>query len=516
MKKILILFSTFWALLFNTTSAQFYNDDLVLQAYQYRDDIAPEVIETAKNWKRPGVLHGNWIENRDGKSVYLDGTDMFPDIEYLRIREYYPGIYRMTQLQNGREVEGLVRADGQQVIPIKYKSMFISDTYGYISGTEYAESSDGKTYNNATDLYDLGGRFIKRIAFQTPSEFGGSINVRYHKDYNLIEASYYPTKSYSLRTYTYFYPDGQLAVGPIDSKKGLAVRDGVVTDFKKDWPIPNSDPDAHPRLQHDRAASQELISETFRQNPWIQKASQHFDRGEWEQTLTMLNLYDQFDKNLFLTFSPEVFSYDIMWLRSHHALGHNREIYEQIANQKMAWYGLWYDKKKREITFPTITSFASGQVEQAWQGCQDIFNEAASVVLAEEAELRRQRNAELWAVALGALAGTVHEILGSSSSSQSASSSSTPASRIASSSSSSSSGTSSSSSDEEENKKETKAPTRECPDCHGYGKVREKTYSGSITRTEKHKCEECGREYSGQDKCISHRTCNRCHGLGKI
>lgn len=500
-----------------TVSAQrAYIDERVAEAYNYRDDIAPEVVERAKSWKRPGVLHGNWIENRDGKSIRLDGSEIFPDVDYLRVREYYPGTYEVSQQRDDQVVCGMMRDNGEQVIPIKYHSMYVDVNNGMIECRELSTTADGKVYNHCTDVYKLNGELIASVKYQNPNKNLCSVSVEYKKEHNLIRVHYPLGKSAASMTgYVYYYPDGQVAFGPYETKGYLGAKygsPGVLYDGKKEFLIPDYAPEAHPRLENDRVTSAELIANDFKRNAWIRKASECFDRGEWENTLNYLSFYDQFDSNYFLGSCPEVFTYAIMWLRSHHALGHNSEIYNTVTADKMSNYGLLYHTKKKYLYTWSQRIDASEETKQAWQVCQDIFNEAASVVLAEQREARRQMNAELWAAALSSLSGTVHQILGPSSSAKTAGGGavkSTPQTAAR------NSGSSSGRSDSDETKAQ-KAPTRECPDCHGYGKVREKTYSGSITRNEPHQCEICGRKYTGQDKCISHRDCNRCHGLGKI
>ena len=54
-----------------TNPSQAQEDRKILKkAYKYRKDIDKKVLKMTKKWpEKVGVLHANWIENRQGKSI---------------------------------------------------------------------------------------------------------------------------------------------------------------------------------------------------------------------------------------------------------------------------------------------------------------------------------------------------------------------------------------------------------------------------------------------------------------
>ena len=394
------------------------SDEIIQQARLHRTDISPEVIAKVTEWKRDPIFHGNWIQNRDGKSLWLDGTEVLPEIDYSGIREYYPGVFQVSVKKEGSydNYYGLYRADGTMLAPTKYKSIYLNDVYGFIEATEFS-TLDGKMYNHATDVYSLEGNLIKSIKFQNPEKYHNSVNMNYNKEANLISARYYPKKGTKASTYLYFYPDGQMAFGPYETSKFLSnyyLKDGIIEEGNKQLSIPDFNPSAHPKIDHDMDASKDYISDDFKSNYWIRKASECFEKEKWEETLNFLNIYDALDYHIYVKNCPEALTYAIMWLRSNQALGNYKYIYDQVVGNKMFRYHLSYDKKKKSL----FTRFFKDESEkEAMNICKEIFDEAASVVIAEQNEINRQRNAEIWAAALVSLSSTVKNILGSPSTS---------------------------------------------------------------------------------------------------
>ena len=69
-----------------------------------------------KKWpEKVGVLHANWIENRQGKSIDTSGNILFPQYDYTHI-EQYGDCFILTV--GGKK--GIVQADGKKITDFKY------------------------------------------------------------------------------------------------------------------------------------------------------------------------------------------------------------------------------------------------------------------------------------------------------------------------------------------------------------------------------------------------------------
>ena len=123
------------------------------EAYKYRIDIDKKVLAQTRKWTHGvGILHADWIENPDGKSIDLQGNVLFPQYGYTSLQRYCGGLFVMTV--QGRS--GVVRTDGQRLTPFEYDRFdFQHVTDGLLLAVKEAEAQ--------TDVYTTEGRLLQSV-----------------------------------------------------------------------------------------------------------------------------------------------------------------------------------------------------------------------------------------------------------------------------------------------------------------------------------------------------------------
>lgn len=135
-----------------------YGKDAYKILLEHRTDISPDVIKKVKEWLRDPIFHDSWIENPLGKSVDLNGNELFPNIAYRGCREISPVLFEL-KAENVRTHKGLVRSDGTIIIPLKHKELLYFPEIGVIVGiSEKFYQGEDKAY-----VYTYGGALIKEI-----------------------------------------------------------------------------------------------------------------------------------------------------------------------------------------------------------------------------------------------------------------------------------------------------------------------------------------------------------------
>ena len=99
------------------------------KAYKYRTDISDKVLKMTKKWpEKVGVLHSDWIENRNGKSMDLEGNVLFPEYNYTHLERH--GDFWIMTVDNWL---GLLDKDGNKVTEFEYTGFdFTHLSSGYI------------------------------------------------------------------------------------------------------------------------------------------------------------------------------------------------------------------------------------------------------------------------------------------------------------------------------------------------------------------------------------------------
>lgn len=104
---------------------------------QYRQDIPAAVIKQVK--KDMGYfdssyprIHDGWIEHPFGKSVDLQGNELFPEIDYNRCKPVSPTHFELSKYHFGDNKCGVVRTDGQVIVPMENLKLSYYPLYNLI------------------------------------------------------------------------------------------------------------------------------------------------------------------------------------------------------------------------------------------------------------------------------------------------------------------------------------------------------------------------------------------------
>lgn len=134
-----------------------YGKDPYKILLEYRTDISRDVIKKVKKWGNDPIFHDSWIEKSWGKSVDLNGYELFPNIEYDGCKEISPILFELAT--GFPRKSGLVKSDGTIIIPLEHKRLEYFPNLGVIVGfnEKYYQGED-KAY-----VYTYGGTLMKEI-----------------------------------------------------------------------------------------------------------------------------------------------------------------------------------------------------------------------------------------------------------------------------------------------------------------------------------------------------------------
>ena len=379
------------------------------EAYAYRDDISPELMEKIKALPSSAKLHSTWIEIRRGKSLWTDGSEMFPDVAYQHITHPYPRIYELTN----RGKSGLWHDDGTCIVPMEYKRIIISDDGLVKCEKEPVEEGKNK-FRRGFDVFTingtklLGSSYLSKDKYSTfyciPDTIKKIIRVEYR-------APNGKDKMVQLH-----YLDGQLMFGPVECKDSYLKVDatGSVSGGAKGQ-IVDYNPQAHPSLVPESKFNAAMVSTLYKSNIWIEKALACYNNKDWAGALRMMDYFDHYDYFLRFQGSDESTAFALMWLQCKYEQGAYEDIFSVVEQGHMGRYGLLYDKTKgalRNLVLPTERQKA------LHEQCQTIFADAAAPYIAAALEAERQarrereeRNAQIVAAIFGAVSNSLNTIL---------------------------------------------------------------------------------------------------------
>lgn len=111
-------------------------------AYEFRTDIPKSVLKTTRSWPdKYGILHHDWIENLNGKSIDLQGNVLFPQYDYTQLERHCGRFWVMTV--GGKK--GVVDNSGTVLVPFEYDAInFYYITDGYVSAWKKGDLGRGK------------------------------------------------------------------------------------------------------------------------------------------------------------------------------------------------------------------------------------------------------------------------------------------------------------------------------------------------------------------------------------
>ena len=495
------------ALLFSTqglaSDPQKQEDKSRKRAYKYRDDISKQVYKKIKSWTRPAVLHSDWIENSYGRSLDLQGNELFPSVDYTGLRKVDSLRYVISKYAGGKTMYGLIRADGGFLIPMEYSTISAA-----LINKGYVIAKKNEVATELTDVYTSDG--VCLCSLQDVKD----VLCKYDPYYNTILVSYKPKNSTDTKnTYAAYYPDGICIGGPVQADKAESKGcfryyiDGECREINDT--ILSRQPHASLTILSDAQIEAE-VRKNFLNNLWIKKAQEYANEKRYQQTLDCYRFFGDFDNYIFLNSgsfntSSQVLYYALL-LETSFNTGNYKQIIDAANGSSFELapflYGLYFNQETQSFqAYPILYQENVRNLVQKLEGiCTKIYTNAVSAY-----KQRQEQRAQLWGAILGAVAaGTVNAVTGNRGKTTSASSSQGTAATLQTTTPATNSSSSSSSRSSEPAKKT-------CRVCNGTGREPHETYMGSASSGKKKWCSDCGKEvYVGH----SHRTCSLCKGTG--
>lgn len=411
-------------------------------AYKYRKDINAKVLEKTKKWQDGvGVLHSDWIENLQGRSIDMQGNDLFPQFDYTGLELYCDSFFVMTI----NERKGVVSRSGKQLTEFAYWGFDFSRLdQGLIIAKRNAIGTGG------VDIYSQLGHLV-----YTLDEFS-NLAVGYDASSNQIIIQYDDaTKS---RQNIFRYPDGS----PIGDNDGQHPSMTVMT--------------------YDDASV--FDSKVFEQNIWIQKFREFYNAGKYKEAHFCLEYYNDYEKQMLKSqnTTPNFlhFAFDLKCRQKLKDYGNVISIVKGDDPNHLAPNGLCFYPGERQMKFNVVDAYPNIDIDEVSELVNDINSiYSSSVTLYKEQEVRRQQRSQTWgligAAALGAAANVATSFTQGYSSSSSGANRQTGTSAVSMSNSvsnTSSSGSSSSSNSSKSGELVTVEKHVSCKVCNGSGKIK--------------------------------------------
>ena len=492
-------------------------NDFYKRAFKLRKDVSKEAAKKMKNWDKPGKLHSDWIENQYGRSIDLQGNELFPDMDYTHLTPRAQGIYEISKWVGGYR-KGIFKRNGTQIVPMEYDEVSWKwNTYGALMGIK------GKRTPYAhVDIYTTDGILLLSLS-DVPYNYEDSelLSCQYDFKRDIFVADYQDPQEPNVNVCRAFLADGTELSEPVRGKlvsydfpNFMVYEDGT----RKQFAIPQAYASNKPKLeQADREEWERMSCALFNNDKWKQLAVAAFEAGKYKEALEyFLYLYDIdcFEAGIIESASPSLMLCSYM-MRCYYELGNYQAILN--ANDASSYAGFmlpWsyynyagYDDAKLNL-WPKNSKEESLKLLHV---CRDIY-QAAGPAFAEQQQ-RRQQNAEMWGNIMMAVGQSLTSMSAQLSNNWSTTAGSAPVSSSAGSMTvpTSSHGSSSSSNTHDTPEKKT------CPRCHGEKTVVTEhsiTVAGYGLRQEKTTCQQCGKSYDKTSRSHKHETCPSCHGKG--
>ena len=452
------------------------------EAYKLRVDIDRKVLAKTAKWPLEcGIIHSDWIECLNGKSIDLQGNELFPQYEYNELKLYCKNYFVMTVKGH----KGVVKRDGKQLTDFKYDHFdFTKVSSGFFMAFTQKDSPK-------IDIYSVEGRLIHTLNNAIWAE------ASYLPNENLLNITYENTNKERLTKK--IFPDGKS----------------------------ESDQGNHPKLtimDFAEVYSDDLL--TLMNDPIGRQVmtpiTDNYGNSSIKQALFMLEYYNEFERSRLI--SPESYP-NLLLLKNLLSCYYQQKNYEKVLNilngTDPAFRPLpfKFDLAKKEAqlndlqtqfddTFSSVSSPAG-----KFGNCADTFKELYSNSLdgmkgtltlskLKENEQRRQQRKSALNAAIGFGIGQVFDlnpISGSSSSSSAKSSASSSAKKKKAS--------SSGNNDEKDVEFEDIEMHEKCPVCDGKGYCKSCGGKGTKIYTAKRGTEVCA-------SCNGSPKCKSCDGRG--
>lgn len=458
------------------TPVDIQRNKVLSTAYKYRKDINSKVLEKTKKWEgKVGILHTDWIENLHGRSIDLDGNELFPHYNYTGLVQYCDSFFVMTV--NGKK--GVVTRSGVQLTKFDYWGFDFSRLdQGVIFAKHNAISTGG------VDVYSQLGYLI-----YTLDDFK-DLAVGYDVKTNQIFIQF--ADNNGNRQNIVCYPDG-IMVGE-DSEPHPSMVVTTIDDAKR------------------------FDAKEYERNKWMSEFRKYYSKGKYKEAHFCLEYYNDYEKQILRSQETKPnfyhFAFDLKCRKELKDYGTVVSIVRGNDLNHRTPRGLQFNPAERQLKFSPEASYDSDELNEIAHLVSDINDTyTSSFQLFKEREIRRQERAQTWALlgmaALSAASSVASGVANMNSGTATSSRQDTQANVNATAAPVGSSATvSSNNSSAPEQKK-----SRTCSVCKGTGSETHETYMGSAVAGKKKWCSQCGKDvYYGH----SHRTCTTCRGTGQI
>lgn len=344
----------------------------MLDAYAYRTDISKEVLAQTKKWpEKYGILHGDWIENTNGKSITLKGEVILPQYDYTQLELFCDSFYVMKVGTR----RGVVTRSGRQVVPFSYwKLSFRRINEGLIFGMQN-NAGTGKV-----DVYSTQGQKVCEL---DNVQFMDAV---YLENSNVV-AVYTKRTNLKEEEEQLFFPDG------------TPVTAGNASEGAEHPAIPVANIDEN--NQYDDFS--------FQNNVWVRKFWDFFEKKKYYDALFCIGFYDSHDRQeLCSDMSMPNFITFTSILDCYKKLGMYEPLVQMVQANTIDHRlprGLLFnvDTKKVESTLELLYN---GIEQEYLLGMVDDVNQLYSSSLAgyQASVERRQQSAQMWMSVMAASA----------------------------------------------------------------------------------------------------------------
>ncbi len=347
----------------------------MLEAYDYRSDIDKKVLSKTRKWTDGyGILHHDWIENPNGKSVDLYGEEILPQYDYTQLDRWCDSLYVMKVGTR----RGVVTATGRQVIPFAYWNMnFKRIDQGLIFAQQNAAGT-GKV-----DIYTTEGQKVCEKSNVR------SIDAYYDATYNYVEVycTYYNEQAEVCYRY---YPDGE------------EITDSLPAEGATHPAIPVSS----------RQVLWKMDELSFKYNTWVKLFRQYYEQKKYDDAFYCISFFFTQDLPSLLSASsiPNVITYTSI-LDCYYKLGLHEDLVKSVEGRLTDLRlprGFYFNVISRQVESGLELMYT--EQDQAYlQDMVDDINELYVNSLSgyRQSVMNRQANAQRWMAVMNASAQVI-------------------------------------------------------------------------------------------------------------
>lgn len=368
----------------------------MLKAYDYRTDIDKKVLATTKKWPdKYGILHNDWIENTNGKSITLAGDIILPQYEYTQLERFCDSLYIMKVGSK----RGVVSSSGRVVVPFDYWKINIKRiTDGLIFGQQNAAGT------GRVDMWSILGNKVCQL---DNVQFMDASYLHYK---NMVVVSC-QNNGQQEPSETYFFPDGTAYE---DDSTALV---------------------GHPSMElADWLENNEYDNQAFQENVWVKKFWDFYERKKYSDALFCISFFDNEERQSLCSDAsiPNYITFTSI-LDCYKRLGMEEQLVRTVKATTLD------HRLPRGLVFNIQDNCVESTLELLYSGLEqeyvtgmvsDINNLYANSLRGYQASVeQRQQNAQMWIAAMSATAQAVTTTLQNIEMAERSSNSSSPGAR---------------------------------------------------------------------------------------